>query len=278
MQDTAGFFMHDHLTYVPLEKLGWSVAEIPWNDPAVDWNQFEAVVIRSPWDYQKTPGEFLQVLATIDASRARLLNPLEICRWNMNKTYLRELAGRGIPTIPTCWRDRLERHELPTLFAELHTVRLVVKPTVGANADDTFVLDASNPESWHPALQAFQQKPLMAQPFVDSILIEGEYSLFYFDGQFSHAIVKRPKAQDFRVQEEHGGTIRAIVLGQDFHQAGQAAMNAIGQTLLYARVDLVRWKDRLVLMELELIEPSLYFSYDEESAVLFAKALDRLVR
>ncbi len=278
MQDTAGFFMHDHLTYVPLEELGWTVAEIPWNDPEVDWNQFDAVVIRSPWDYQKTPSEFLQVLATIDDSRARLLNPLQICRWNMNKTYLRELADRGIPTIPTVWRDHLDRHELSTLFAELHTERMVVKPTVGANADDTFVLDASNPASWRAALQTFEQKPLLAQPFVDSILTEGEYSLFYFDGQFSHAIQKRPKAQDFRVQEEHGGTIRGVVLDQEFHRAGQAVIDAIGQSLLYARVDLVRWKENLVLMELELIEPSLYFSYDDGSAVRFANALDRLVR
>ena len=148
MQDATGFVVHDHLTYAPLEKLGWSVSEIPWNDPGVDWNQFDAVVIRSPWDYQKTPDEFLQVLAMIDASRARLLNPLEICRWNMDKTYLRELAEGGIPTIPTLWRERLHRLELPTLFAHLSTERMVVKPTVGANADDTFVLEASKPESW----------------------------------------------------------------------------------------------------------------------------------
>ncbi len=277
MQDTSGFFIYDFLTFVPLQKRGWLVDEVPWNAAEIDWNQYDAVVIRSPWDYQKTPDEFLQVLTDIDASRARLFNPLEICRWNMNKIYLRDLVARGIATIPTIWLDRMDAEAVPQLCAELQSQRIVLKPTIGANADDTFVVTSEQPETAKVALQVFENKPLMVQPFVDAIVTEGEYSLFYFGGEFSHAIQKVPKQNDFRVQEEHGGIISSVVASAELQRAGQLAIEAIGQPLLYARADFVRFQETPALMELELIEPSLYFSFDEQSPERFAAALDRFI-
>jgi glutathione synthase/RimK-type ligase-like ATP-grasp enzyme len=275
MQDTRGFYIYDYLAHAPLHKLGWTVEEVPWDDPAIDWNQFEVVVIRSPWDYQKKPHEFMCLLETIDRSTARLFNPLEICRWNMNKVYLRDLVARGVATIPTIWLDRLDSKAFPQLFSELQSERIVVKPTVGANADDTFVLSLRETQNKEEALSVFANKPLMVQPFVEAIVNEGEYSLFYFGGEFSHAIQKTPKQDDFRVQEEHGGVISSVVASEELLRAGRVAIDAIGQPLLYARADFVRFQDGPALMELELIEPSLYFSFDEQSPDLFAAALDR---
>jgi glutathione synthase/RimK-type ligase-like ATP-grasp enzyme len=274
MQDTRGFYIYDYLAHAPLHKLGWTVDEVPWDDPTIDWNQFEAVVIRSPWDYQKKPDEFMSVLETIDRSNASLFNPLEICRWNMNKVYLRDLVARGVGTIPTIWLDRLDSAAIPQLFSDLQSERIVVKPTVGANADDTFVLSLCETQNKEEALSVFANKPLMVQPFVEAIVNEGEYSLFYFGGEFSHAIQKIPKQDDFRVQEEHGGIICSVVASEELLRAGRLAIDAIGQPLLYARADFVRFRDGLALMELELIEPSLYFSFDEQSPERFAVALD----
>lgn len=279
LEDREGFFVYDHLTFGPLEQLGWRVIEIPWNRAHVKWGDFDAVVIRSTWDYQESPERFLEVLSSIENSGTCLLNPLTVCRWNLDKNYLRDLERRGITIVPTKWLARLGEAELVGVFEELNHSNIVVKPTIGANADDTFVLKRSAPKEWQDAIETFSNRNSMVQPFVQSIVDEGEVSLFYFDGQFSHAILKTPKQNDFRVQEEHGGSIKATTVSSAFAEAGQEIVDSIPESLLYARVDLVRLPNgQPALMELELIEPSLYFTFDEQSPVRFANALDRLAR
>ena len=279
MEDTTGFFIYDQLAFAPLRSLGWIAEEVAWNEDDVTWSDFEAVVIRSPWDYQDRPSAFFQTLLTIEASGARLLNPSRVCRWNLEKTYLRELADRGVPVIPSRWPDRLDVAVIRESFREFGGTTLVVKPLIGANADDTFVLAESvGVDGWSQALCVFAEQPLIVQPFVESISSVGEFSLFYFGGQYSHAIRKLPRQGDFRVQEEHGGQIQAIVPTDDLVEAAQLALDAMGETLLYARVDLVRLSDGTpALIELELIEPSLYFGFDPDSPRRFAEAFDRMM-
>ena len=272
MDSLEAFVAYDHLAVEPLRARGWAVTDVPWR-AETDWSRFEAVVIRTPWDYQRAPGAFLEVLAQIEASGARLANPLEVVRWNLDKTYLRDLGARGVPVVPTVWGEGLTPEALGGLFGDLGR-EIVVKPTVGANADDAFRLapdaDASG------ALAAFAGRPFMAQPFVRSVVDEGEFSLFYFDGAYSHAILKTPAPRDFRVQEEHGGTIRAVEPAPALRAAAEAALEAAPGALLYARPDLVRMPDgSWALMELELIEPSLYFPYDAASPARFADAFVR---
>jgi hypothetical protein len=113
---------------------------------------------------------------------------------------------------------------------------------------------------------------------VASIETIGEFSLFYFGGQYSHAVNKKPKPGDFRVQEEHGGIIQSITANEQLMQYGQFVMDQMGQELLYARVDLVQWEGQPAVMEVELIEPSLYFAFDPESPRRFAMALDRMLK
>ncbi len=277
LENPEGFFIYDDLAFEPLGKLGWNVDEIPWNRPDVDWGAFDAVVIRSTWDYQKNPDGFLRVLSTIEDGGTRLFNSLAVCRWNLDKSYLRDLEQRGVPIVPTQWLPGLDELALRQLLIEFGGQDFVVKPMVGANADDTFVVEPTNQDTWQDALRVFSTRPLMAQPFIQSVVDEGEYSLFYFGGHFSHAILKKPKTNDFRVQEEHGGIIQATRISQAFSNAGRRVIDAVNQDLLYARVDLVRLKTgQPALMELELIEPSLYFAHDPQAAVRFAKELDRL--
>lgn len=273
LEERGDFYIYDHLAFEPLAELGWQVVEIPWNRPGVNWREYDAVVIRSTWDYQNSPDEFLETLARIE-SQTRLFNSLEICRWNLNKKYLAELENKGVPIVPTRWLSQLQETDIPALFSKMETSKLVVKPLVSANADDTYVLEQDKPSTWQRAIQVFAEKEGMAQAFISSILKEGEYSLFYFGGEYSHAIVKKPAEGDFRVQEEHGGIISPIQATDDLLNAASKVIAAIGQTLLYARVDLVRLENgQPVLIEVELIEPSLYFEQCQSAPVMFAGKL-----
>lgn len=276
LEDRTGFYIYDHLLYEPLAKLGWSVEEIPWSRPKVEWGRFDAVIIRSTWDYQLTPEKFLSTLEEIE-SVTSLYNPAEICRWNLNKRYLRDMQSKGVQIVPTRWLEGLSRGSIESQFQTLLAKHLVAKPLIGANADDTFVLSEEDPASWNDAIDVFVDKEVMVQPFIDSIQTEGEYSLFYFGGHYSHAIVKCPAAGDYRVQEEHGGIIGSVNPAEDLVHAGSQAIEAINQTLLYARVDLVRLESgQPALIELELIEPSLYFEQSPNSAEMFAAQFDRI--
>lgn len=276
MEDLGDFFAYDHLLIEPMGAAGWEVVDVPWAEAGVDWSSFEAVVIRSPWDYQARPEMFINVLREIDGSTAVLHNALEVCQWNMDKVYLRDLEARDVAIIPTQWCDSLSLDNLSGLL-ERHS-RLVVKPRVGAGADDTFVLDSAAPESWSEALDIYSGKPLLAQPFLSSIQTVGEVSLFYFAGQYSHAIVKYPGVGDFRVQEEHGGIIEAYKPTNGQLDLALRALDAVGQDLLYARIDIVELPDgSQAIIELELIEPSLYFPFDDESPSRFVDAFCRMM-
>lgn len=271
--DEEGFVTDDALTVEPLRELGWHVDQVSWRRPGVAWDRYDAVVIRSTWDYHKAPEEFLQALATIDRSGARLANPLELVRWNARKTYLRDLEARGLPVVPTVWATSPGAERVRRLFDELGTDEIVVKPVVSASAFDTYRLRRGPDRSGEMA-EVFAGREVMAQPFLRSIVEEGEHSVFYFAGEYSHAVLKSPKDQDFRVQEEHGGVIREVEPPAALIKLGHAILEALPLLPLYARVDLVRLDaGGPALMELELIEPSLYFRMSPGSARRFARAL-----
>ena len=269
------FVAYDHLAVAPLARLGWTVEMVPWRAEA-DWDAYDVVVVRSPWDYQDDPDAFLDVLGAIDTSAARLENPLAVMRWNLRKTYLRDLEAAGVPIVPTRWAEGLTSDALAAAFDAWGTAEVVAKPVVSANADGTFRL-GPDAETWNAAVSALADRACMIQPFVPSVVGEGEWSVFAFGGAVSHAILKTPAAGDFRVQEEHGGVIRGVEPGADLLALTEAALAAVPHPtpLLYARVDAVGLTDgTLAIIELELIEPSLYFPFADGSAERFAAALD----
>jgi len=272
MDDMAHYVADDELAVGPLSKLGWEVSTVSWSDPSADWNEYDLVVLRTTWDYQQRPGEFLQILDVIDRSRARLENPLGIVKWNLEKRYLREMGSNGVPIVPTIWDGQYDERSFYRWTADLGSEELIVKPTVSATAMHTYRLSEYDPE----LEGVFAGRPFMVQPFLPSIIQTGEYSVFYFGGEYSHTILKSPKADDFRVQEEHGGIINGIKPSLELLGAANKAIWAIGRKLLYARVDLVRDADeKFVLMELELIEPALYLRMDAGAPARFAAAIDK---
>lgn len=271
------FVVYDHYLYEPLEQLGWEVTEVSWRDPDPRWERFEAVIIRTPWDYQDEPEAFLEVLREIDSSSARLENRLELVEWNISKRYLADMDRRGVPVVRTLWPNRFGGERLEAWFDELDSEEIILKPVVSANADHTYRLKRPVEDSARRELEeVFAGRPFLVQPFVTNIVSEGEFSLFYFGRQYSHSILKTPKPGDFRVQEEHGGRLKALNPEKALREAGERAMESITPQPLYSRIDFVRTEgDRFALMELELIEPSLYFNMDPGSAERFARVFDK---
>jgi hypothetical protein len=276
MDSLEGFVSYDYLVRDILRQRNLQVDEVSWRDPNANWNAYDLVVIRSPWDYQQSCSQFLDVLVRIDASRANLQNPLKVVRWNVEKTYLRDLQDSGVTIVPTAWLLSPRVTDLTNLFQELKADQVVVKPFIGAGATDTFWLNEdSSPELLQSIETLYKGRLALAQPFIESVLSYGEISLTFFGGEYSHTVLKTPKTGDFRVQEEHGGIIQPIDPDLDVVSFARRSLAAVQSDLLYARVDLVFLENQQpAIMELELIEPSLYLSYDEESPKRFADAIE----
>ncbi len=276
MDDLTGYVFDDDLAIEPLNKLGYEVHTISWRDKTVNWDEFVAVIIRTTWDYQKSPSEFLEVLRKIDVSKARLENPLQIVEWNLSKLYLRELEQNGVKIVPTIWDEKSvtadKFDEWQTYF---QTDEIIIKPLISATAGYTYRLKQFAPE----LTATFENRPFMVQKFIPNVVSEGEFSLFYFGGIFSHTILKTPKPKDFRVQEEHGGIITAVKPSPKLLATVEKILSLIKPIPLYARIDFVRDEsDNFCLMELELIEPALYLRMDENSPRLFAGTIDKWLK
>ena len=274
MEDLPHPPVDDELAAVALRAAGWSVWTIPWNDPVIDWSDFSAVVIRSTWDYQDQPERFLETLFRIERSGTRLANAAEVVRWNLHKSYLLDLQATGLPVVPTIVLPQLAVDDLEALFDTLHSPEVILKPAVSASAIDTFRLRRPLPASQIADLTTrFAHRAVLAQPFMPHVLSEGEFSLFFFGGRYSHAGLKTPARGDFRVQEEHGGQTRNTIPPPDALTTARSVMAAVTPAPLYARVDLVRADNGgFALMELELIEPVLYFHLDPAAPRRFVRA------
>lgn len=277
MDDLSGYVSDDNLAVKPLQDLGHVVDVVSWQQTAVDWKEYSAVIIRTTWNYQNNLAAFLQVLQQIE-SQTLLANPFEIVKWNADKIYLKDLAEKGVRIVPTIWiNSKIDGQQTQEWFDQLQCDQIVIKPRVSATAQDTFWLKRGQEDTEH-LNRIFKNRPCMVQPFMQAIVDEGEYSLFYFNGEYSHAILKTPKPADFRVQEEHGGIIQAINPTANLLAEGEEVLKCISSKLLYARVDFVRTQsNKFALMELELIEPSLYLRNSEHAPYLFAKAINKLL-
>lgn len=267
------FFTYDKLLIEPMKKSGWLAEEISWRDEATDWSNYDAVIVRSTWDYQHDSEKFLKVLQKIN-SLTHLENDLALMKWNMDKKYLYDLQKNGVRVVNTLWKNRFDRNEALNYFEQLETEEIIIKPNISASADKTFRLNKNSIVLSFDILEnTFAERDYMVQPFIKNIVEEGEYSLFFFNGKLSHSVLKTPKENDFRVQEEHGGNIKPVTPSALITDAAQNVINKLSTVPLYARVDLVRiQKDQFALMELEVIEPSLYLNKDTEAPLRFVKA------
>ncbi|MEG0928875.1 ATP-grasp domain-containing protein [Chryseobacterium sp.] len=259
-----------------LSSKGLDVVPTIWNDDKVDWSSFSVAIIKSPWDYHNHLQEFLHWLQYIESLGVKVLNPVEIIKWNSDKHYLKDIAEKGLPVIPA---EYLEKDSIfDTHFFDLfNTDKLVVKPCVSAGAQNTVTVSKSNFDERSSEInQLLKEQDYMVQPFVEEIKT-GEWSFLFFNGKYSHCSLKTPKQGDFRVQHYHGGSI-SYPTPEPLHieQAG-AYLKSLSQSTLYARVDGVLINNSFYLMELELIEPYLFLNGDHHLLENYYEALMELV-
>ncbi|MFL5581566.1 MAG: RimK family alpha-L-glutamate ligase [Gemmatimonadaceae bacterium] len=277
-----GLSNDDRLAVAELAARGARVDAVVWDDPGVAWERYDAVVVRSCWDYHTRVAEFLAWVARLEAARVPLWNPPDVLRWNARKTYLRDLASAGVRVPPTHWAEPSDGAPLGDVLHERGWERAVVKPVVSASAHQTWVASAAEGAAGERRFREALASagPLMVQPFVDALVREGEWSIVFLGGARSHAVVKRPAAGDFRVQAEHGGSAARAEPGAPIARQAEAALAAAtrlaGVSLdrcLYARVDGYEDADGLVVMEMELLEPSLFLASDAAAPARFADAV-----
>ena len=264
-------FEEDKLLQRGFEAQGFEAMPVVWNRPEIDWNEFDIALIRSTWDYLDEQELFLQVLSQIEASTCKLFNPLEAVRWNIDKHYLFDLERWGVPIIPTYLASNIETDTLHPIFADKGWQTAIIKPMVGLAASYTHKVTLDELAGTLRTLKvSHPEQEFMIQPFIESVVSEGEWSFIYFNQKLSHVLLKKPAPNDYRVQGIYGGTIQRAEPHPDDLVQAQAVLNKLPFDILQVRLDFVRVGSYLSVIEVELIEPIFSFNLVPES-------IDRLV-
>ena len=263
-----------------LSERGAVVHEVAWRQEDADWGAYDAVVIRSTWDYTQDVGAFVAWAERVEASGAQLYNSADVVRWNSHKGYLIELEERGAPIVPTAWLGRGDAVELAEIAAARGWDGVVAKPAVGAGAEGLLVVPPGSNIAVHQdefaALTAAGDA--LVQPYVGSVHDAGELSVVVIDGEFSHAVRKRPRSGEVRTQIEFGADYAPEEPDRDTARLAEWLVEATGHDLVYARVDLLAADDdQWLLGELEAIEPALLLAWSDGGADRLAEALVRRI-
>jgi glutathione synthase/RimK-type ligase-like ATP-grasp enzyme len=260
-------------TYDPqadaLRGAGAQVDPLPWT-AADDLTGYDLILPLVAWGYHQDYGRWLDLLERAEAERWRMVNPPTLLRWNGDKAYLAELADRGVPTVRTLVVDSCCDADLEEARRRFESDWLVIKPPISASAHGTHRIgpDDDLPDDSHG-------RPMIIQPLIEEIATTGEFSLMLFGGEYSHAVMKRPKSGDFRVQEYLGGVTspcKAPPAGAV--KLAQQALAAMPAEATYARVDIVPDDEGVLrIMELELIEPSLFLDHAPDGGAAFTRSI-----
>ncbi|MGZ4900872.1 MAG: ATP-grasp domain-containing protein [Candidatus Angelobacter sp.] len=266
--------LSERLLLPHLAEAGVDSQIVDWSSAGFQPSQFDLLVLRSCWDYHLRGAEFTEWLRRA-AREVRVQNDLTTVLWNQNKFYLRELESQGIGIAPTIFATGREAIGAAERLQISDWPKIVVKPAVSASAHKTWLMEGAAFPTNADVAQQMGGEPFLIQQFSPEIQTHGEISFIYIDGLFGHAVLKRPAGGDFRVQQEHGGSAEPFLPSPALlDQANQIAA-AVPQVRdsLYCRIDAVARDGRLVLMELELIEPELFLGLGEGAAERFAAAI-----
>ena len=260
-----------------LAELGVEAVAVAWDDQQVDWTRFDGLLVRTIWNYHEQPFAFRSWLAEIEQAGVPVWNSVPTIQWNMEKTYLRELAERGVAVVPTVWLEKGETAVLSQILAEQGWTEAVVKPVISASAIDSWLTASTTSASSVTEItdqprfeELLARKALMVQQKMP--IEQGEWSLMFFGGTYSHGVLKRPAEGDFRVQDEYGGTFALLEPPASLVAQARQILETVPGTL-YARVDGMDINGRFILMELELIEPYLFLDLEDGSVERFAEKL-----
>jgi glutathione synthase/RimK-type ligase-like ATP-grasp enzyme len=257
-----------------LRAAGVSVIAIPWDSDFLSWGSCDKVILRSCWNYHLHPEKFLRWLTKMENENVPLLNPVKTVRWNLHKNYLKELGERGVDIPQTIWLQKGSSAELNVLMNQRQWSKAVVKPAISATAHNTFLTTAEEANRFQTRFDLLLSgADLLVQRFIPEVQSEGEWSLMFFNKKFSHSILKKPKAKDFRVQNDFGGSASEEQVPDFAITQAEKILQLVNDPLLYTRVDGIISNEKFVLMELELIEPVLFLEHSSRAANDFVKAI-----
>lgn len=270
----------DRILSEVLGELGISHEIVIWSDPDVEWEKFTCLLVKSVWDYFDYYPEFLDWIERMKTLKIPVWNDLETIKWNSSKEYLLEIEQRGFPVISGMILEAESKPELDLIREKIQSDTIVVKPLVSGGAKNTLKIKLSEWDNYSQKLEdLLQEEDFLVQPFISEVAEVGEYSLLFFNGKFSHAVLKTPAKSDFRVQHYYGGTIQVIEPKPEMLESCQKLMETYAPNTLYGRVDGVEINGVFHLMELELIEPYLFLALSDRAIPNYKAALnERLLK
>ncbi len=251
-----------------------------WSDPSVNWADAGCVLVRTPWDYNDDFPRFFSWMKET-SQLTQFLNPIELLTWNIDKHYLQDLEKAGVNIVPSIFIEIGDERSLTSIIAESGWEEVVLKPCVSAGARHTYRFTPNEADK-HEAVfrELIEEEAMILQPFIKDILSLGEYSFMYIDGKYSFTTCKKAKAGDYRVQDDFGGTVAMYEPSQEEKDLTLKMVEACPIMPMYARVDCIPTATgELLLSEIELIEPELWFRLNEAAAEDLANALiERLTK
>lgn len=262
-----------------LEEKGLRVIRKSWSDKFFDWSTTHYVVFRTTWDYFDRFPEF-EIWLNATSEKTQFINSIQLLKWNLDKHYFRDLLQAGVNTVETYYFKKGQTQKLSNLFVELKLNEAVLKPTISGSARHTYRLNTSNVAKHNDIFsELIQHEDMMLQPFQYEIINKGEVAFMLMDGIFTHAVLKKSKPGDFRVQDDFGGTLHDYTPTSGEIAFAEKAVTACSEKPLYARVDIINDNNgQLAVMELEIIEPELWFRRNPLSANVLANAIKNLFK
>jgi glutathione synthase/RimK-type ligase-like ATP-grasp enzyme len=279
-RDLPDLWDGDRIFLDELRRRGHRAEPAVWDDEHADWTQRDAVIVRSCWDYHLKPDRFAGWIDRVSRAGVRLINPAETLRWNMHKGYLFDVARAGGRVPATRVAPRGAGGSLASRLGDASWPAAVVKPAISSTGHGTrLVRGTPSPEDERAFGEALSAGDVLLQEYVPEVGLRGEWSLVFFDGRYSHAALKRAAPGEFRVHIEWGGTVESGEPPAALIDEAQRLVTAMRLDAAYARVDGTEAGGGLVVMELELLDPELFFDRHPEAAARLADAVEqRMVR
>lgn len=270
-------YTHDDIHMIrELRKRGHSLEPLPWRRTTPKSGAFDLILQRSPWDYMENQQAYLDWLQGWSDAGVTVEHDLPTTLWNIDKHYLQGLEERGVSCVPTYFLEPEDPQTLEQVAHSRSWGEVVIKPAISGAARDTFRLTLDELGTFQSTFEELRRgRTFLVQPFVEAVLSEGEWSLIFFDGEYSHSVLKRAKPGDYRVQDDHGGTVYYEQPTDAMIEQAAQVLAAAQRELLYARVDGILLDGQLHIVELEAIEPELFLRADPVSAQRFADAIEK---
>jgi glutathione synthase/RimK-type ligase-like ATP-grasp enzyme len=278
--DGGDLHLEEPFLLATLQQAGLQVHREIWNDVQVQWEAYDLLLLKNPWDYHEKYTLWLRWLEDMERLKIPVLNPISTIRWNMDKHYLLDVAQEQYPVIPSVALEKAVGHapSLAPYYELFQTDQLIIKPCISGGARNTYRIAKWESETFEKVLhKLLQVESYLIQPYIPEISKDGEWSVIFFNGSYSHSILKKPKSGEFRVQQHFGGSVEGASLPSPYREQAQKFVQRFASDCLYARVDGVIYKDQFTLMELELIEPQLFLLAAPGSELQYLEALKKRI-